>query len=465
MNIAVMSPHVHGNGTTTVAALLASSLAIRNSKVCLTHVKSKSETLFPYYSISSTAQHTSPVQIVNLIKSGGMNSKSVPNYCRNVSDRFDIFSLEATEEDGVTEEDVADVVKYLSESAPYDYVIFDVDENSFDKPAVKSLLNHADCAIMVLTQKTVEMELFKGMQRLILAKLRKIPTIVVVNKFKDMLGTIKELASMLGVKNTRQWYTLHSNDNLLFCENHGSLKFLSEQMKERNGDVIDLEYDMQHIIQAVLQVKRDSRTASNVQREQSEIETKKPSKTAGSLGEEKREPKQPTTIDFSKGEPVGMRNRRITSETEVKAEDKSNPFGLDFTKGSDPFAYFIDEDDIPVYVGRFTDATAEGDDARYEQSVKQYITSLFYYVWAKEPEGERSIDKVQKLINLSMAFAGGKSQLDSLMDTLAEEDDEAPAVIYYSPYRAMAESVKIRIATSANVRISSFMAANAQNGG
>ena len=130
MNIAVISPHVHGNGNTTVAALIAASLAQRNSMVCLTHTRIKSEALFPYYSITSSVSRSNPIQVVNLIKGGGMNSSSVPNYCRNVSDRFDIFSLDSDEPDKIFDEDVADVIDYLARSAPHEYLVIDVDENS-----------------------------------------------------------------------------------------------------------------------------------------------------------------------------------------------------------------------------------------------------------------------------------------------------------------------------------------------
>ncbi len=270
MNIAVMAPHVHGNGVTSSAALIASGLSQRNVKVCLTHVKGKSEALFPYYSINSTAQHSSPTQIVNLIKMGGMNQKSVPNYCRSVSDRYDLFSLDADESDDITDGDVADVVKYMAINAPYDYIVFDVDENSFEKPAVKELLLHTDCVILVLSQKTIEMNLFKSMQKLITAKLRKFPVMVVVNKFRDSLGTIKELAASIGIENTKHWYTLHSNEWILYCENKGNLKYLSEQMHEKNGEVIDIEYDIQHIIQGIIAAKSALRVASNLERQMRE---------------------------------------------------------------------------------------------------------------------------------------------------------------------------------------------------
>ena len=61
MNIAVMSPHCHGTGNTTSAALIAAALAKQNVKVCLTHVKAKSDALYPYYNFSAGAGTTDAV--------------------------------------------------------------------------------------------------------------------------------------------------------------------------------------------------------------------------------------------------------------------------------------------------------------------------------------------------------------------------------------------------------------------
>ena len=349
MNIAVISPHVHGNGNTTVAALIAASLAQRNSKVCLTHTRIKSEALFPYYSITSSVSRSNPIQVVNLIKGGGMNSGSVPNYCRNVSDRFDIFSLDSDEPDKIFDEDVADVIDYLARSAPHEYLVIDVDENSFDKASVKAAFNAADCFVLVLTQKTIEAKLFNDMKKLIVAKCAKKPVIVVVNKFRDMLGSIKDLATSVGLTNTRQWYTLHSNDNILYCENTGQLRLLSDKMYEKNGDVVNVEYDIQHIIQAIMTIKRESRIVSKIEREQQEQKLKKVKK-----GQPAPEPEEPeisdelkkalkdgtaekeiirniapkkqveeedNSYDFSTEEAVGFSNRRIGSESEEKTED------------------------------------------------------------------------------------------------------------------------------------------------
>lgn len=347
MNIAVISPHVHGNGNTTVAALIAASLAQRNAKVCLTHTKIKSDALFPYYSISSAVQRSNPIQVVNLIKGGGMNSTSVPNYCRNVSDRYDIFSLDSDEPDKIFDEDVADVINYLARSAPHDYLVIDVDENSFDKASVKAAFNAADCFVLVVTQKSIEAKLFNDMKKLIVAKTAKKPVIVVVNKFRDMLGSIKDLATSVGLTNTRQWYTLHSNDNVLYCENTGQLKLLSDKMYERNGDVINVEYDIQHIIQALMIIKRESRVVTQIEREQQQQQQQKkklkkgetaPEPKAPEISEElrkamengtaetevirniapkKKETKEDNRLDFDFDDTdEGYTNRRIGSESE-----------------------------------------------------------------------------------------------------------------------------------------------------
>lgn len=270
MNIAVMSPHCHGNGATTIAALISSTMAKQNTKVCLTHVTAKSESIYPYYNITSGGTNTTDaIQLTKLIRTGGMQKNSLSNYCRNISDNFDVFSLDSDTK--IPETEIADVVTYIAQNAPYDYVVFDVDENSLDKPAVKAVIENADCIILVLSQALTEINRFKAIKSEFISLTRKVPKIVVMNKYRSSLGTLKEYAAKLGIKDTRHWHYVHDNHNIISCENNGQLLYLTEQIKKRNGEVVELDADIQKIVKDIISTKRNfskKRSGSSMEEEE-----------------------------------------------------------------------------------------------------------------------------------------------------------------------------------------------------
>ena len=256
MNIAVMSPHCHGNGNTTIAALIAAAMAKQNAKVCLTHVTDKSDSIYPYYSITNSGTNTTDaIQLTKLIRTGGMQKNSLSNYCKNVSDNFDVFSLDSDTK--IPETEVADVVSYITQNGPYDYIVFDVDENNLDDPAVKAVIDGADCIILVLSQRITEINKFKALKSAFISSTRKVPKIVVMNKYRNVLGSLKDYAAMLGVKDTKHWHYVHDNYNIISCENTGQLLYLTEQIKKRNGEVVELDTDIQKIVKDILSTKRN----------------------------------------------------------------------------------------------------------------------------------------------------------------------------------------------------------------
>lgn len=265
MNISVISPHTNGNGNTTVAALLAFELASRNKSVCLTHVTSKSESMFPYFGFEETDDQTSnPLQLINLIREGGLRKEEIGNYCREVTEHLDMFSLDtftskAEKETNVSEEQMQTVLSFICKEFPYDYVIFDIDEKNLENDNIKLALAHTDCLIFVLTQSLTELRRFAVQKTKILKQTSKIPNLVVVNKYCDMIGTIKEAAHLLGIKNPNKWYQLRFNQWIPFCENRGKLKYLAEQIQKRNPDVIELDSDIKHLASGVQSIKQATR--------------------------------------------------------------------------------------------------------------------------------------------------------------------------------------------------------------
>ncbi|SHK69744.1 hypothetical protein SAMN02745136_03133 [Anaerocolumna jejuensis DSM 15929] len=262
MNISVISPHVHGNGNTTVAALLAYELSSRNKSVCLTHVTSKSESMFPYFGLEESDDQTSnPLQLINLIREGGLRKEDIGNYCREITERFDLFSLDTFvsrtgKDKNVNDEQMQTVLSFICKDFPYDYIVFDIDENNLEKENVKLVLAHTDCLIIVLTQSLSELQRFSGQKAKILKQTANIPNLVVMNKYIDMIGTDKDAANVLGIKHPSKWYHIRFSQWIPYCENRGQLKYLSEQIQKRNVDVLELDADIKHLVSGIQSIKQ-----------------------------------------------------------------------------------------------------------------------------------------------------------------------------------------------------------------
>ncbi|GEM_PF-1473151 len=265
MNISIISPHINGNGNTTVAALLAFELASRNKSVCLTHVTSKSDSMFPYLGFEETDDQTNnPLQLINLIREGGLRRDDIGNYCREVTEKLDLFSLDtfitkSGKETNVNQEQMQTVLSFICKEFPHDYVVFDIDENDLEKENVKLVLAHTDCLIFVLTQSVTELKRFTDQKTKIQKHTANIPNLVVVNKYCDIIGNLKDTAGILGIKRPNKWYQLRFNQWIPYCANRGQFKYLAEQIQKRNSDVIELDSDIKHLVSGVQSIKQATR--------------------------------------------------------------------------------------------------------------------------------------------------------------------------------------------------------------
>lgn len=262
MNITVIQPQGHGSGATTVAALVASELGTRNKRVCLTNTRPVSEALYPYYDMDAAQERQNvSLELINLIRFGGIRKEKVRNYCRSIADNLDLFVVNAPYRKGeLAEEDMVQVIEFLGRNSPYDYVVYDVDEKQIVKPTVQALLAITDICLVVITQDSREIARFMEQKELFLKFTKDIPTVVVVNKYSPVLGSLRELASSMGVKNIKNWCAIHLNQYIPYCENRGRLKYLADQLHENAPEVVELNRDIWHIVQKILDVKKIGRS-------------------------------------------------------------------------------------------------------------------------------------------------------------------------------------------------------------
>ena len=266
MNIAVISPHHNSTGNTTIASLLALELSTKSSKVCITHSLPKSESITTYFGLGETKDKTiNPARLVKMLRSEAIKMEEVSDYCRALSDRVDLFSADT---DTFTEEDMNYALGYITTIFPHDYIVYDVDSKELECESNRKILENADVAIIVINQSITELQEFKRRVNKIMLAIGKIPMFVVVNKYCEIQGSIKETAAMMGVKAPKNWSVVRYNPWVTYGTNKGKLGYIYEQMKANDYRVADLASDIKNLANLVQKVKIAKRQLNkeNIQR-------------------------------------------------------------------------------------------------------------------------------------------------------------------------------------------------------
>ena len=253
MNIAVISPHYNHTGTTTIASLLGLELSSRGGKVCITHSLPKSESLYKYFGITSVEDKTvSPARLVKMIKSGALKPDEVSDYCKSINNKLELFSAN---DENFTQEDMILALECITQSFPHDYIIYDIDNDELDSPANRLILNNCDVAIIVINQNVIELGKFKERKSKILNSLGKIPQLVVINRFCDVQGSVKETAQMMGVKAPKNWSVIRYNPWITYGTNFGKMSYIYGKMVASDYRVADVASDVKALTSLILKVK------------------------------------------------------------------------------------------------------------------------------------------------------------------------------------------------------------------
>lgn len=278
-----MSPHTAKNGNTTLAALLAYELSMRNRKVCLTHAKTKSNAFFSYFNINSEEDKTaSPIQITNLIREGGIRKNDISDYCRSLSENLELFSFNS---DLLEHENFVEVMEFICTNFPHDYTVFDIDNNDLGSDECKTILRHCDCIIYILSQNSTEYEAFKENKRLYMHWLRLTPHIVVVNKYNGIVGTLDDIARGIGLNKAKKWIKVSENPYLAWGTSHNKLLTIFKFMQNRDHRLVDVDSDIKNLVNSIMKVKQVKRAQrydelENAKKGKSISETKSTNKVA-----------------------------------------------------------------------------------------------------------------------------------------------------------------------------------------
>ena len=251
MRIAVISPHVNKNGTTTVAMLIAMELASSGKLTCLTHVKPKSEAFSSYLNFKGFNDKTStPSQIVKILREGALTGDDARAYCKDVSYNLEAFTNEAS---NFSEEDMAFMYKYIAKAFPHENVVFDVDSEDFE--VNKSVVKLCDVAVIVISQNAVELKSFRENKDKYIELLAGKPYIFVVNRYNSISASLKEVAKWAGGSKPKNFNILHDNPWIRWATNHGKLNELARAIIKKDPRVIEIQSDLSRICTAIAKAK------------------------------------------------------------------------------------------------------------------------------------------------------------------------------------------------------------------
>lgn len=261
MNIAVVSPHTQRNGATTVASLLGLELAYRGKSVCLTHLNSKNTVLNEMFSLDKRPKDrsTEPSKLVKLIRTQVLKAEDVPNYCQNVGKNIDVYSVN---DRNYSDEDANYLVNFIMSNFPYEFIVFDVDTECMDTLSVRSVIQHCDLVVFVVTQSLEEMQKFKSTAKQ-LTKLYSKPSVVVVNRFDREISSVKDVQDEVGagkLSKETSWLKLRYNPQVTKFSNSGYMSALFTNGRAGDFALVDISNDLKVIGNRVMKFYQKYKT-------------------------------------------------------------------------------------------------------------------------------------------------------------------------------------------------------------
>lgn len=251
MRIAVISPYAEHNGKTTVAMLLGLQLAKSARKVCLCHTKPISDSVYQYLGLTSFTDKTStPSQIVKILREGDVSADSVSDYCKNVTEQFEVFTNNFK---NFSRDDMQYMLDYIVQSFPHEHVIIDVDNE--DMEYNKKIISMCDVVIYVATQDIADAKNFRDAKEDFTKLINGKPLLVVVNKYNSTKGTLGELARWMGLRKPNSWLVLHENPWITWATNHGKIETLYRLAHRKDPRVIEINSELSKIGVSLMKAK------------------------------------------------------------------------------------------------------------------------------------------------------------------------------------------------------------------
>lgn len=253
MNIAFISPHTNGCGCTTLASLVALQLASKSKTTCLVNSKAYTPSIYQYLGIRDYNDKSGSIATVaNLIKEDALRKEEIGNYCRQVAYGLEVFCSTDMEMEQV---DMDYILEYVCTLFPHEYIVFDMDDKDMFSVSNTTILDHADCAIIVLRQNYSDIARFKDMKDDILEAIGGIPLLTVVNGYTDIACSIKELAMEMGISKPKNWIPVRYNGYVGWGCFKGKLQDVLQYGKSNDTRVIDIAKDIDRVAAEIQRVK------------------------------------------------------------------------------------------------------------------------------------------------------------------------------------------------------------------
>lgn len=261
MNITVISPHAVNNGNTTVASLIALELSARGKKVCLTHTKTKSSSIYNYFGLNDVEEDktANPSRLVKMLKEQVLKTEDISDYCRSISPTLEIFSANDVR---FAHEDMMYALEFIVKYFPHEYVVFDMDDNELDSPANQLVLKKSDFILIVMNQSIKEVDAFKRNAKSIFKSVGNKPMCMVINNYSKDISKPNDFAASIGIKDIKKsssWLYIRHNPYIAKYENKGDLSGFYKSL--RNGDyrIIDVAEDIKNIVNRIMKFKQANR--------------------------------------------------------------------------------------------------------------------------------------------------------------------------------------------------------------
>ena len=263
MNIVVMSPHDNKTGNTTVASVIAMRLAMKGRKTILTNVAGSSDSLMTYfgYNKKDGESKINAHRLVQMLKDGVIKTEYVDDYCYTIADNYSMFVGDPKDE--LDDSERAFITSHIMQYFPHEFKVIDFDApvESIKNETEQNVLKRADLVVLVVEPNIQSLKKFKTTMNQIQDDTKHVPIFVVVNKYCNVIESVKSIASYSGIKSPNRWLTLRYNPYIAWGSNNGRMAEVFKFMGTSDTRVFDVAQDAGNIVNAILRLKVAKRQA------------------------------------------------------------------------------------------------------------------------------------------------------------------------------------------------------------
>ena len=229
-------------------------LAAKNRTVCIANTSGYADDLKNYIGVREDITNTTH-RMLKMARDNVIKKEDVSDYCSPVVHGCDAVILG----ESFDLEDRKFLLQYMCDRFPHEYNIFDVDIDDLKDECNRIVIENADCVILNVTQSIKAAKKFEENKNRILRRLGVVPMLVVVNKYCDAAGEVKELANWMGIKNPNRWFRLRYNPWIQYGTNKGKLSEVGTKIRARDFRVADVDSDLNAIAGGIQKIKTTKR--------------------------------------------------------------------------------------------------------------------------------------------------------------------------------------------------------------